>query len=358
MISSSASVSLGGRWLQFEQENVQLKRIIAHLNNEILGLKRAYANDIELVSAHRNALNEAEESMESLREECSNAKKSLLEERKSRIERESIIEAQIQEFRRLTNESEAQQRKANEESEKYNSLDRTLADRTAVLSQRNHEISEMKISIRQQSERIEEIFNEWKNQKEKIEKLEFALKTKNDQCGKLIKEKNHLKELIGWKNQWEKENPGKKGKFQFDQTNKKEKENQEINSIDGEDEENDERNKEIEELKEIEKKNQENEKFQEIKENSSNEEIQILNPPFPIQLTNEPTVNTAEEIRYYRSTIKRQQRHIQLLEEKIKEIESKSRILQRDNQTLTIRFKNRLFNQEQKNKKKNEAESS
>ncbi len=316
MSVNGTSISLGGKWLALDDENRKLKLIVAHLNNEILGLKKAYANDIELIEANRSALNQAEMSMESMKAESANLKTALNEERKTRIDREAVIEAQLGEIQRLTAEGLDFQRRSADDGRKIESLERTLVDKEGSIEAKSHEVHALKAALKQEEERMREVYSEWQLQKDKIEKLEFALRMKREQCGKLIKEKNGLKDMIGWKKAWEKENPGKKREME-----------REEKQAEMEDNENEEQNEE--EKAAIERANQENTATKEFDQAAA-----------AVAAANEATAFSAsEEARYYRSTIIRQKRHIELLEEKVKELDSQVRILKKDNHTLAIRFK-------------------
>jgi chromosome segregation ATPase len=319
---AEVSLTRGGRLIQAEAEREKLLRIIAHLNNEITGLKRAYASDIELVNNHKSQLNSAEDEIDRLKQTVIDWKNKFDQVNVTVIAQQAEIEKLNQHVANVNH----QLVENNSKLTNHNSIvNRLSVDNSELKTRLNGKHNELE-SIHSNHDLLSREFNDLSlshdEQSRRLEALNKAIFHKNNQIAQFIKERRRYQEALGVKQRQEKLNAQHKHRNKL---NDEEGDNDEASGSETEEE------REVKELNDS-VHSEHHDRPRSVGESPS----KIAN--YPAYLDENLDYN-AEEAKYYRTTIHRQVKHIQLLEQKQMELQSCIKLLQKDNHTLTIRYK-------------------
>lgn len=308
---SEVTLSVGGRWRAADAERDKLLRIIAHLNNEVAGLKTAYTQDIELVNAHKAKINEAEDRIVfhiAQRDEWQKKYFAFIADNQSTLVENNALREKNNELETRIKELETNMARRDAEHAELHSTHTALQTSHGALKS---DFQSTESGYSALSKNYEHLRNLYSTHEITINKLQNALQNKNKQIAAFIKERENLKNVVAEKEKNEKFLMNNRSNRKYLEELKKEEEEES-----GEEE-----------------KEEENEKYE--KENTEEKQSTVNNN----EITNNNAAYSTEESKYYKSTIIRQKKHIYLLEQKQLELENIVKILERDNKTLAIRYK-------------------
>ena len=196
LIMSDITLSLGGKWLHETAEREKQGQMIAHLTNQLEGLRVAYSEDLEKVAKHKDVIVKLQDEVdkaEAEREEWKAAYNGIINKR---IERDHLVEDMLEQLQTLESTTRNEELRASEATKKA-----TLLEKEKDLA--FNKIDKMKKELDEVYSRLAQTNDELATQRETSNSLATNLQgmtrsrdSKEVQVVSLLKEKNRLFRLV------------------------------------------------------------------------------------------------------------------------------------------------------------------
>jgi len=193
---ADVSLSLGGRWKTASEERERQAQVIAHLSNQLEGLQRAYARDVEQVQASHELVMRMQAEVDAAVAERDQWKSAYASVADQRRERDQLVEQLMTQLRTLEETTRTEEVRAEEEARRAKLLAHEKALLSDKLAKASKELEELYARLAATNEALQSESDARSGLQCTVESMETWRASKESQVATLVKEKQRLFRLV------------------------------------------------------------------------------------------------------------------------------------------------------------------